>query len=472
MYERWKGLLMGKIALSIFVFIFCLCPQIALSINYTQKPVRWESPLPRILDSGVDLKEVEKLIGEDGQFILRRDPREVTCLSKGKLETYPGGVVVSAMKIVNEPVEKVRNIIKDFSLISDIQSQHTHVQAVSHEDNHALYSYTQEYKMGIITLKSDFLIQQTFEKDGSISTMLHEGDVDAQIQRWEFIPLDEGRTMLVLTFWSAYSTARLSFKILMAVMAESHLIAPVMFCSMYLEQYTDYINKDKCLDGIDPKIIKEKPVLPIYTRELSEKGRFLIESLVVKGTVFLRTYQYANVGNKISRIPVLTTFDNLDIPVEKASPIIADIYNRPDAIPILKSMKQKKIPAGPCIREKYKIGKFPLLIPMFTQQAYSEVKDNFFTFENRGGEGAYYPYSGAYEWGRIAPQHTGGKSSTLYIYTHSLKVGPDANLYIRTLDRLMPDSENVQLVFSAIIFVETRIKWIEKNYNMRVENNA
>ena len=135
---------------------------------------------------------------------------------------------------------------------------------------------------------------------------------------------------------------------------------------------------------------------------------------------------------------------------------------------ILKSIHHKK----DYVKGKYRIGKFPLLIPLYTIQTFSKVHDNYFTFENRLGDGAYYPYLGAFEWDRLTQPAGGDREATLYVYSHSLQVGPEANLYIRTLSNLMPDSDNVQLIFSAIIFVETRINWIEKNFNEYSQNKA
>ncbi len=442
----------------------CLYPVSVFAGKKVPEPVDWESPLPKVIGSDIDLKEVEKLIGERGQFIFRRKARPLTCLVEGKMKTYEGGVIVSSMKIINSPVDKVKEIIKDYSIINDIQSQHTNLKFVSKKGNHTVYSYNQQYKYGIITLNTDFLVQQTLENDGSISTMLHEGDVESQIQRWEFLALDEERTMLILTFWSAYSTAKFSFKILLAVMAESHLIAPVMYCSMYLEQYSDYIQKGLPQQEVAAENIKEKPELTFYTEQLSDKGRVLMESLVAKGAVYLRTYQFVKDRSKLERISTVTKFVMLNVPFDQAAPVISDMCNLTESIQLVKSVKHKETPERVISRTKYRIGKFPISISFFTQQTFNETENNHLTFRNPGVEGAFSPYAGAYEWSRMDEKNTGEKDSTLYIFSHILKVGPDANFPVRTLGKLMPDSDNVMLVFSTIVIVEPRIRWIEAKY--------
>ncbi len=460
---------MFKTVLYVGLFLCFILPVMASGGDKTLRPVEWVSPLPKVVESGIDLKAVEGMIDDNGQFIFRRNPQTITCWTKGETKSFSDGIVVTAVKIVHAPIEEVRKTIKDYSLISRIQSQHTNVETVCKRDNHTLYRYNQEYKMGVITLESDFLIQQTVESDGSISTLLHDGDVDAQIQRWEFFELDGERTMLALTFWSAYSTARFAFKVLMAVMSESHLIAPVMFCSMYLEQYSDYIQKDWVTRNLSHQNSREEPVIPIYTKELSSEGRKLIDSMVVNGAVFLRTYQIIPVHGKLQRMMTLSIFDMLNVPYDQAVPIISDMKNLPDAIPIVKSINKKTHPEGTLTKVNYRIGKFPILIPLNTQQRYAKIEKNYLAFENPGEGGAYAPYLGVYEWDQINSPCTGGEDATLYIYSHGLKVGPEANFYIRTLGKLMPDSESVQLVFSAIIIVETRIKWIENYYKDMAE---
>ena len=279
--------------ISRFIVVFCcLVPALCLCREEIPVPVEWESPLPKVSELNIDLKEVENLIGQYGQFIYLRDPQTVTSWTKGDMVDHPDGVIVTAMKIVQAPLEKVRQVIRDYSLISQIQSQHKDVRLVSQKGNHTLYSYNQEYKMGVITLNADFLMQQTVEKDGSVSLLLHDGDVDAQVQRWEFLALDEERTLVMLTFWSAYHTARFAFRVIMSAMQESHLVAPAIYCSMYLEQYTRYLEKDRSELPTEKKDIREKPVTPRYAEKLSDKERALLESLVEKGMVFLRTFQY------------------------------------------------------------------------------------------------------------------------------------------------------------------------------------
>lgn len=454
---------MYRFVLRIFALYCLIYPSSIFGSDGIPQPVDWVSPLPGVEGSDFDIKEITHLIGEDGQFIYRREPARVKCWSKGEEKIFPGGVIVTSMKVIDAPLEKVRATILDYTLTDEIQSQHINVKTVSKKGNHTLYSYRQIYKMGVITLKADFIVQQTLEKDGSISTLLHEGDLDAQVQRWEFVPLDGNRTLLVLTFWAAYDTARFAFKVLMSCMSESYLFAPVMFCSMYLEQFGDYIERETIESKTDSRNILSKPKIPIYTEELSASGRKLIESFVAKGTIFLRTYQRAYVEKKPIEIPVMTVFEKLDVPVQKAATIISDISNLPDAIPIIKSVR-KKNNDGSLIRINYNMGKFPIYLPLFIQQRYFDVEKTSLYWENDDKKGAYYPYLGAYEWDRLDPGYTDGKASTLYIYTHALKIGPNANIFIRTFNKLMPDAGNLQLLVSASIIVECRKRWIEQNY--------
>ena len=163
--------------------------------------------------------------------------------------------------------------------------------------------------------------------------------------------------------------------------------------------------------------------------------------------------------------PVVSTFAMLDVPYDIAGPMISDLDNYPKAISVVKSVKKEKRSGGTAIQIHFRLGKFPLIIPLFAEYTYLEKKKNSFYFENRGKEknGAYYPYAGRYEWDKMNPRFTHGKDATLYIYSHTLKVGPNANWYVRTLTQMMPDSENMQLVSSAVILVRQRIRWIEQN---------
>lgn len=459
---------MNIVKLNICIAIFLLYPFTATVSSQIAEPVDWKPPLPKLSEMNLDFKEIATLIGDDGQFIYQRHSRPVKCWTKGKVQEYTGGdgIIVTAMTIVHVPVEQVQNTILDCSLISDIQPQHTKVKVLSERENHKLYSFNQTYKMGFLTLNSDFLVQQTFEEDGSISILLHDGDVDAHVLMWECFSIDKNRSILALSFWSAYSTAKFSYKILMSMMAESEYCSPVSMSSMYLEQYSNYIDRDWISEHTDGQPIKANVELPIYLCQLSGNSRELIESLVTGGYVFIRSNQRAQIENETQSTPVVSTFAMLNVPFDKAGSFIADLDNYTDAISVVKSVKTIKQPKGESVRIHFRLGKFPILIPLFSEYTYMEKTENSFYFENRGKEknGAYHPYAGVYEWDKMNNRYTNGVDATLYIYSHTLKIGPNANFYVRTLTRLMPDSENLQLVSSAIILVKQRIRWIENNY--------
>ncbi len=286
------------------------------------QPVEWENPLPKIADLKLDYKEIVNITGENGQFCFLRDPMPMTTWTKKEgVQTFPGGYVATNMQVVHAPLEKVRKVVKDYSIIEKIQSQHSNVKFVSQKDNHTLYSFDQVYRLGsVLKLKSGFLAQMTEENDGSISVILHEGDVDVQVLRWEFIALDKDRTVVVLSFWCAYTTAKFSFKLALSFIGipESHITASVLFSTMYLKQYADYIEKGwlakRALSSIYPN-----PVIPKYNKELSPQSKQLLESLVTKGTVYIRTYQSAMVqGKEMHDLMIITVFNDINLPVEQA----------------------------------------------------------------------------------------------------------------------------------------------------------
>ncbi len=460
---------MNKVILSIIIFFFYgLSPVLAAKGGKIIQPVEWQNPLPKIAELGIDFREVENIIGDNGQFIFARDPIEITCWTKKGEKTYPEEPIVTVLKIVHVPVAKAREVIRDYSLINKIQPQHTNVAFVSKKDNHILYSYDQTYKISFITLDANFILQQTLEKDGSIGILLHKGDVESQIRRYEFIPLDENKTIIALTSWIALSTAQFTYKVMMSVMPESHLCFSVGMASMYLEQFANYINKDWLTERnykLSKKSIDTKIDIPLYTKKLSTKNRQLIESLVPGGFVCLRTLQSAKVhGEEMRDLMFFTMFDNIDVPYEHAAPILSDFHTWPESNPSITSINTKKIPEGTWVRIKYNFGKFPIIMPLSTYHVFCFPEENIMIFSNPGIKGAYSPYSAVYEW---SPMNN-NKNATFYILSHTCRVGPEANLFMRTFNKLIPDAENVQLITGGIIAVESRKKYIEKKYSASV----
>ncbi len=460
---------MNKIIVSVIIFFFYgLCPVFAAKSDKITQPVEWHNPLPRITDFGFDFKEVENIIGDNGQFIYISDPKEITCWTKKGEKKYPAEHIVTAVKIVHAPVEKVRATISDYSLINKIKPQHKNVELISKKDNHTLYSFDQVYKLSFITMNSNFILQQTLENDGSISTLLHEGDVESQVTRYEFIPLDENKTIIALTFWTALSTAKFKYKVVLAAMPESNLLAAISFPSMTIEQVTNYIDKDWLNERnlkLSKKNIDNKIDIPLYTKKLSTKGRQLIESLVPGGYVCLRTLQSAKVhGEEMRDLKFCTIFDNFNVPSEYAGPVVFDFNTFPESIPAVTSMKTEKVPEGTWLRLKYNYGKSYFPIPMSTYQLFSFIGDNIMTFTNPSGEGAFSPFSGAYEW----CQMNNNKDAILFTLTQTFRVGPEANFFIRTFNKLIPDAENMLMASGGITTIEARKKYIEKKYRASV----
>ncbi len=458
---------MVKVILStIVIFFYGLCPVLAAKSGKITEPVEWQNPLPKITDLGIDFEEVENLIGDNGQFIYTSDPKEITCWTKEGEKKFPAENIVTAIKIVHVPVEKAREAISDYSLISKIKPQHQNVELISKKDNHTLFSFDQVYKFSFIKMDSNFILQQTLENDGSISTLLHKGDVESKIKRYEFIPLDENKTIIALTSWSALSTAKYVFKVILSAMDESHLMASVCFATMSLEQVTNYIDKDWLTERrlkLSKKSINNKMDIPIYNKKLSTKGRQLIESLVPGGYVCLRTLQFAKVdGEEIRDLRFFTVFDNINVPSEYG-PAILDYNTFPESFPRVTSQKIEKVPEGIWLESKTNYGKyfFPMII--YTNQIFTFIGDNIMTFMNPTGKGAFSPFSGAWEWSQM-----NNKDAILFTLSQTLKVGPDANIFFRTFDRLIPDAENFLMATGGLNTVELRKQYLEKKYSASV----
>ncbi len=458
---------MNKIILSIIFFSCGLFLHQALADDKIPQPVEWESPLSKVSDLNLDYKEIINLIGENGQFTFARDPRSITTWTKKGVNTFQGEYVVTNMKVVHAPLEKVRDVVKDYSIIEKVQSQHTNVKFVSKKNNHILYSFKQVYDVSIMKLKCDFLVQQTIEEDGSISIMLHEGDVDAQVLRWEFIPLDDNRTVVSLTFWAGYDTARFMFQIFLKIagIPESHLMATIVYSTMYLKQYADYIDKEWLAERalrIDENNIHPEPQIPLYEQELSPKSKQLIEALVTKGKVYTRTYQSAMVqGKEMHDLMLVSVFDDINVPVEHAEPYITDITNFTDSTRAVTSMKLRKAPYEKCYRSKVRYGKFPFVLPLSVDIEFSEANKNSMSWKNPGLESAFVPFSGRWEWQSLSNNN----DATFFAGSLMIRVGPDANFFVNLVNKAMPDAEAVMnLAGWTIMTLEERRKWIEKTY--------
>src|SRR5690606_34251005 len=111
-------------------------------------------------------------------------------------------------------------------------------------DNHFMAHYTQQYNMGPFPLKAKFEWQHSWEKNGDLSILLHQGDIDAAAGRYEFFAINEQQSLLVLTTWQDLNTAKLTYRMMIKANPDFKAAVPAVAASILLLQYRDVLAEE------------------------------------------------------------------------------------------------------------------------------------------------------------------------------------------------------------------------------------
>ncbi len=426
--------------------------------------VEWQSPLPRFLNQALSADEITDIIG-DGQMVIVHPPKNIMLWSKGKVSEYKNTRVATAVMVLDIPVKELQTLMSDSRLMAEIMPQVQNSKTLATQKNETMVEYLQVYDMpGPVDLKAKFIWQYKLEADGSISFLLHEGDIDAAVGQWEFAALDNKRSLLAFTYWGDLQSASFAFKILVNAMPELYPTIPAATTAMYTEIYRHYINKDTKQNRkeMSNEGLPQKPSVPVISE--SKLKLETLEQLSTLGTLILIHPEQLVQGKDFPQdIFYVSTFVSRQGSPEELLPLISDMSKLTESSPnwVKRADKTENDQGYTVVDLVLMVAVGPVGVK--TRNEIHEIRYNEHTvlLDSKGGD--LDPLTGAWEFLAMKnPALNKDHQQTLVVNTLQLDIGESAGVMLKML-RNVPMFDLITALHISLTLQENQSSWLAKS---------
>ena len=446
-------LVVVMIAMIVMVVLVTSAP--VVYANKHVELVEWENPTPSLHEINLEISTLARIVG-NGQLIISHKPKTIKLWSQGSVKEYQEVRFSSAMIKVDAPVDAVKKLVADTENYGSFMPQMRDSSIPLREGRHFMAHYTQQYNMGPFPLKAKFEWQHSWEKNGDLSILLHQGDIDAAVGRYEFFAINEQQSLLVLTTWQDLSTAKLTYRMMIKANPDFKAAFPAVAASILLLQYRDAFVETEQKE-IDVNILPKQPAIPVLS-ENPEQLTTLIR-LAEHGTLVLIGeriwYRDENKNNKAQDIIFASAVRTIPVPVEISKPYILDLSAIQEYTKEIKKVTLTDIENGKRMDAKLKIGLGVVGISLDFHFDLVEHSENARLILNGGGD--MYPMLGAYEFSGFEKE---GKAYTFGVLTQGGSIGEKAPYMVRLIAEKLPQFDFIRTIFSTLPQIEKQQAWI------------
>lgn len=203
--------------------------------------IDWELPSTRFSQLGLDPKKISQ-IAQGGQFVMVSNPKDFTFWNARhkKFQQFTDQRITYVASVVNAPVNEVRQMAWDLGAQGKFSPLLNDTKNIRTTGNSRIAAYEQEIKVPIIKIVSDFVVQLNKYDNGDMGMVLiDEGDIESMYQYWEFFPLDNHRTLTVLSGWQDTDSASFMYKVLLEAEPALGKVFPVLTMWERLVQFKE-----------------------------------------------------------------------------------------------------------------------------------------------------------------------------------------------------------------------------------------
>ncbi len=438
--------------------VLALSLSIASSLSLAKKKheiVEWTNPTPTFSELNLDTQTLSDIIGK-GQLIITHAPKDISFWTQGKLKDYQDVRFSSAMIVVDAPTQEVKKVVGKIENYGEFMPQIRKAKIIEEKEHHYLTSYIQQYNMGPFPLKSKFHWQYSHEDNGDLSFILHDGDVDGAIGRYEFIELPNDKTLLVLTTWQDLDTAKLTYRMMIKANADFKATMPAVAAAIVQLQLQNYFKSEQ-EDIFDESSLPTEPKIPLLTQD-PDKLNTLIR-LAENGTLVIiedkQWYKDPQNDMKVSSIVFASAVRTMPVAPEVAKPLVLDLRSMKEFTKEIKKVTITDIENGKHVQAKMKIGLGVVGLSLKFHFDMVEKDDNVRLLLNGGGD--MYPMLGAYEFSGFERD---GKQHTFGVLTQGGGVSKDAPYMMKLIAKKLPQFDFIRTIFSTLPQIEKQQIWV------------
>ncbi|PCJ18836.1 MAG: hypothetical protein COB04_06695 [Gammaproteobacteria bacterium] len=290
--------------------------------------IEWKLPSAKFSDLGLSPKKVAE-IANGGQFVVVSKPQDFTFWNarQKELQDFKQKRVTYVATVIPAPLEEVRAMVWDLEgqeKYSPLLFDNTNI---STNGNVRIGSYEQIIKAPIIKLASDFIVQLNKYDSGDIGMVLiDEGDIESMYQYWEFFPLDDNRTLTVLSGWQDTDSASLVYKVILEAEPAIGKIFPIL--TMY-ERIVQFKNEAARLhpeiaEPADGTVYDIKSING-YVSDNKALDIDVIRKLSELGSIqFYQEVRKLSHEGELQNVIQVSALQYVDLPKRKIQPLLND----------------------------------------------------------------------------------------------------------------------------------------------------
>ena len=373
--------------------------------------------------------------------------------------------------MIDAAPDAIRKVILDIEGMVDYMPQIAKPKIIARKDKALIAEFIQTYPLPLITLKAKFRWQYTLEANGDISMLLHRGDVDAGVARYEFQTLSSGKTLVTYSYWSDLKTAGFVFAMVLKSQSELEDTMGPIAAAMVLKQLEERM-ENKVGEGLNAPVglsHTNAKVLPHYPMLTVDQSKPLVldtvEQLLSQGRlVLIHPRQWVKGKDKMESVLFASIIKIVDYPhqaVRKYLPV-AEYY------PEYFSSWVKKVETSEhegfvrnLIRLKVAFG--PLSIKISYDSDISQFSENIWTYQDTAnGTGDFHAVFGIWEFAGI--NNSGdfvneNSSRTLVVLSNTNQL-KDERLLIRAAKKI-PQIDLISAVHMAMSLMTKQKPWLQ-----------
>ncbi|PCI51865.1 MAG: hypothetical protein COB51_01245 [Moraxellaceae bacterium] len=452
----------------------CFCPQMALAKNVksvAELPLEWRNPVPRMQELGFDWRQLETLIDEKMMLLVHPLSRYELPGKKGRLVEFNSARAVTAFAVIDAPLGEVKKVVSGYERYVEFMPRTTASNIIQQSGRHTIVAYVLNFKIPLIDIDIKYLLQHTEEENGDLSVLMLEGDMKGGASRWEFVALENNKTLLMYTNWNDVESVGLVFKTVVKAQPEMKLTSPVLSAALAVEAVQEYF-----MDSSKPipkaKIISESNAAPKPTATVNKTDSIilgsvseprvpsyqqenipLLRTLTRVGIVlFIHPAQTVRIENEITELMFVTVLGGVNGGLDEVKNLSTEFMRYPEYFRQVARVREIEAEQGKEVDWYYRFGFGIISIPLRYSLAYRWQNDNQLLFDRVAGDIDYIV--GGLEWVAI------NEVETLSFYTSAIAL-KESPSWVMTMVKQMPKLAMIGGVSFGIMVMENQLPWIE-----------
>lgn len=421
----------------------------------------WTSEAPRLRDLGLSAPEVATAV--DQHVLSFAHPlRSVSVPGPKGLRRYPAVRFVSSVARIDLPAPALKAILFDVHRTPDFSRLITGTKLIASDGRNAVARYRVEVPLPVLSVKAEFRIKHLIEDD-SVSSLLLDGhaksllamlggmteDLSEQpgLSRIEVLPVDEGRSLVVVTGWSDFQPTSWFTKLAFKEYPEIRVVLPYVGTAAVAEAIRHRLN---------PALPRQEEATPGLTQ--LARLRPLIERLSAHGAVALLHPRYNDLdpAYKNPALRYVSVASRVAVPAERARQLSTTYPRLPEVFREIRRLDSAPRPDGADLDLRLRVGVSVLTIPFDLRTRTTWASPNRLEFQSTAGD--LERFQGAAEWW---PR---GNDSLMFVSAGFL-LGDDAPFFARMAHRIVKDvpyADELAALAAQLVAMVRMAPWLER----------